>query len=242
MTLKLAYAIHNSKKHLILQRRQKRVQTFSTKELQCSCSMFLAFLIFEPNWPFCKGHLQPLQDSLLSKLSHFSNVWRFFRAVFKQNNSYVLVEWPLHRLQLLQDGRFLKLSHFSSIWYFFRAVLCREQLYCSCRTVNFWPRPTILQKLLPLQDGRFSNCLISRILGVFLAFFYTEQIQCSFKMVFGMFFGIFNFWPKLTILQRLNSLWKIFKRPIFKFVSFLKYSVFCTEQLHCSCRMVFEMS
>ena len=71
-------------------------------ELYCSCRMvfrmFLAFLIFDLNWPFCKGYslcmgyslfkMADFQTCLISPIFGF-----FFEPFFAQNNSTALVEW-----------------------------------------------------------------------------------------------------------------------------------------------------
>ena len=98
---------------------------FCTEQLLNSCRMvfcmFLAFLIFDPNWPSCKGYclckMVTLGQKLKmpksckkpsykiirvvlckkplekTKLSHFSNIWCFFERFSAQNNFYNLVRW-----------------------------------------------------------------------------------------------------------------------------------------------------
>ena len=56
--------------------------------------MFLAFLISEPNWAFCKAYSLYMGYSLGkmpdSKTSHFSNIWCFFEQLSEQSNSNVI--------------------------------------------------------------------------------------------------------------------------------------------------------
>ena len=73
---------------------------FLHRQLLCSCGivfrMFLGFLIFDPNWPLCKGYSLCLCYSLC-KVVDFQNclisrIFGVFWAVFWTDNSYVLVE------------------------------------------------------------------------------------------------------------------------------------------------------
>ena len=96
--------------------------------------------------------------------------------------------------------------------------------------------------------ANFLNCLISQICGDFqVVFFCTEQLQCSCRIVLGMFLTFLSFDPNWLFNKRYSLAWATdFTRwPIFKIVSILEYfffrAAFCTEQLLCSCRMVLEM-
>ena len=51
--------------------------------------------------------------------------------------------------------------------------------------------------------GNFQNALIFRILGVFWSRFLHRTTAMCCRNVFSIFSCIFNFWPKVTILQRL---------------------------------------
>mgnify|MGYP006964548735 CR=1 FL=1 len=57
---------------------------FCTEQLQCFCRMvfrmFLVFLNFDPNWPFCKGY--SLGRWPIFKIVLFLEYLVFFRAVF----------------------------------------------------------------------------------------------------------------------------------------------------------------
>ena len=86
----------------------------------------------------------------------------------------------------------------------------------------------------------FQNCLISAIFGVFSGIFLHKTTPIFLSNGFSRIFGIFNFGPKVTVLQMkaISFAWAIaFARwPIFKIVSVLKYfvffrAVFCKEQL-----------
>ena len=99
-----------------------------------------------------------------------------------------------------------KIVSFLEYLVFFRAIFCKETLYCSCRMVfrmffaflifdPNWPF-CIGYSLCKMAD--FENCLISRIFGVFLSRFCTEQLYCSCRMVFHMFLAFLIFdpnWP-----------------------------------------------
>ena len=99
---------------------------FSTQQLKYSCRMafrmFLAFLIFDPNWPFCKGYSLCMAYSLC-KMADFQN--RLICLIFGFFSSGVL-----HRttLMLLWNG----FSHVFGIF-------------------NFLPKLAILQRVLPLH-------------------------------------------------------------------------------------------
>ena len=49
----------------------------------------------------------------------------------------------------------------------------------------------------------FPNALIFRLLAGFLAVFLHRTTAMSFKNIFSHFFCVFDFWPKVTILQKL---------------------------------------
>ena len=110
--------------------------------------MFLAILIFDLNWPFCKVYS-------LCKMVHFQNaiicrIFGFFERLFAQNNSNVLVEsffacfWPFQFMT--QTESFAKSIAFAR-WPIFKmlsfleylviswAVFCTEQLKCTRRVV-----------------------------------------------------------------------------------------------------------
>ena len=77
---------------------------FCTEQLQCSCRivfhMFLAFIIFDPNRPFCEGYSLCMGYSLC-KMADFQNRLIssifdvFFERFFADNTSNVLAEWFL---------------------------------------------------------------------------------------------------------------------------------------------------
>ena len=79
----------------------------------------------------------------------------------------------------------------------------------------------------------FQNRLISWIFGVFSSGYLHRTTLMGLYNRFSHVFGIFNFWPKLTILQRL---WPLQRWQIYKIVSFMQYlmvfeAFFCTEAL-----------
>ena len=103
--------------------------------------IFLAFLIFDPNWPLCKGYRLCMVYSLWMRrpnfkiLSFLEYSFLFSERLFAQKNSNVLVELFLTCFKHFQfltqtdqfakaiafawDGHFSKFSHFSNIWCFF---------------------------------------------------------------------------------------------------------------------------
>ena len=108
-----------------------------------------------------------------SKCSHFSNIRCFLKRFLAHNNSNVVVE-----------------SFFAPFWhfYFFNPNWPFCMGYSPCILANF---------------GHFQNAFISRILGVFWSgFLHTTTLMWSYNH-FSHLFGIFNFWPKLTILHGL---------------------------------------
>ena len=70
---------------------------FCTKHLYCSCRMvsrmFLAFLIFDLSWPFCKGY-----SLCFLKLSHLSNTCVFSSSFSPR--THVMFLWMVFRMFL----------------------------------------------------------------------------------------------------------------------------------------------
>ena len=150
---------------------------FCTEQIYCSCTMvfgmFLAFLIFDPNWPFCKGYSLCMGYSLC-KMADFQN--RLISLIFG-----VFSNGFLHRktLMFFWNGFWHVFGIFESNW----SSSCKQYSLC--------------------KMGDFQNCLISRIFGVFSKGFLHRTNLMFLYNGFWHFFGIFNFWPKLTILQSL---------------------------------------
>ena len=142
--------------------------------------------------------------------------------------------WPkvtiLQRLKPLLGGHFWqvsKCSHVSNISCFFEAVFCIEQLQCVVETflacffafLIFDPKWRFCKGyslFLLAIFGHFQISLIFRILAVFSSRFLHRTTAMCCRNVFSMFFCIFNFWPKVTILQRLKPLlgghfWQVLK-------------------------------
>ena len=111
--------------------------------------MFLAFLICEPNWPFCKAYSLYMGSSL-GKMADFQK--RLISSIFG-----VFLSGFLQRTTLMWlNNRF---SHVFSIF-------------------DLWAKLTILQTLYSLYMGYslrkmadFQKRLISQIFGVFLSGF-----------------------------------------------------------------------
>ena len=88
------------------------------------------------------------------------------------------------------------------------AMCCRNVFSMFLCIFNFWPKVTILQSLQPLLTvpifGHYIKMLsFLRILAVFWSRFLHRTTAMCCRNVFSMFLCIFNFWPKVTILQSL---------------------------------------
>ena len=193
--------------------------------------MFLDILIFEPNSTFCKGYrlcnMADFQNLLTSRIfGVFSSgfLHRTTLVCLYIRFSHVLTHfnfWPkltiLQRLQPLEDGRFLKSSNFSNIWCFFQRffaqnnssvlidmffrmfldILVFEPDWPFCRAYSLCMDYSLC------KVAEFQNRLISRIFGVFSSgFLHRTTLVCSYFCFWHVFIH-FNFWPKVTILQRL---------------------------------------
>ena len=136
---------------------------------------------------------------------------------------------------------------------FFRSVFSTEQFQYSCRMVfrlfltylsfdpncPFWKSLGFSWAIACARWPIFNSILFLEYLVFFRAVFLHRTTLLLLQNEFSHVFGIFNFWLKLTILQRIIAFaWAIaFARyPLLKIVSFLEYlaffrAVFCTEQL-----------
>ena len=140
----------------------------------------------------------------LSKMADFQN--RLISWIFG-----VFSSGYLHRTTLM--GLYNRFSHVFGIF-------------------NFWPKLTILQRLWPLQDGRFTKsshlCNIWWFLKRFFAQKHFQVIVQSICLCF-LEFEIF------TQTDHFARTIAFTRGPILKIVSFLEYlvffrAVFCTEQ------------
>ena len=122
--------------------------------------------------------------------------------------------WPFCKVYSpLQDGRFSKSSLFSNIWCSSKRFFRTKEIKCASEIVsrsflailNFWLRNWPFHKVYSLcKMADFQNRLISRIIGVFLQRIFAQNISNVLVDSFlACFWPIFNFWPKLTILQSL---------------------------------------
>ena len=96
--------------------------------------MFSWMLIFDRNWPFCKGYslcmMADFQNRLISPVFCVTSSGFLHRTTLtwlKNRFSHVFLNfncWPkvtiLQRLWPLHDGRLSKSSHFSNIWSFLK--------------------------------------------------------------------------------------------------------------------------
>ena len=107
-----------------------------------------------------------------------------------------------------------KMLSFFEYKLFFRAVFFIKQLWFAVETFLAcfyaflifdpkWRFCKVYSLCLVAIFGNFQNALIFRILPVFWSrFLHTTTAMCC-RNVFSMFLCIFNFWPKVTILQSL---------------------------------------
>ena len=186
--------------------------------------VFFLILIFDPNWLFCKGYspcmMADFQNRLISR-----SIWCFLNRFFAQNNSNMIKEsffcmffwiWIFDPNWLFCKGYSLcMMADFqnrliSRIFGVFSSGLLQKTTLTWLKNllshvflnVNFWAKLTILQRLQPLHDGHFQNRLISQIFGVFSIGF-LHRTSLTLNRFFNVFLNL-NFWPKLTILQRLS--------------------------------------
>ena len=139
----------------------------------------------------------------------------------------------------------------------FLAVFCIEQLQCVLETFSVcffaflvfvlkWGFCIGYRLCLVAIFGNFQNSFIFRILAFFSSrFLHRTTAMCSWNL-FRMCSWIFNFWPKVTILQgqeprllarAIACAWWPFL-AIFKMLSFVEYylffrALFYIEQLQC---------
>ena len=96
----------------------------------------------------------------------------------------------------------------------FGAVFCIEQLQCVVETFLAcfyaflifdpkWRFCKVYSLWLVAIFGHFQNALIFPILAVFWSCFFHRTTAMCCRNVFSMVLCIFNFWPKVTILQSL---------------------------------------
>ena len=108
----------------------------------------------------------------------------------------------------------LELLLFFEYELFFRAVFSIEQLQCVVETflaclfafLIFDPKWRFCKGYslcLVAIFGNFENALICRILAVFSSRFLYRTTSMCCRNVFSMFLCLFNFWPKVTILESL---------------------------------------
>ena len=154
----------------------------------------------------------------------------------------------MQRLQPLVRGRFSTSSQSWNIWCLLEPFFTQNQSNVNTESIlssfrefkNFWPKLSILQRLYPmqrlqpLQDGRFSTS--SQFWNIW--YFCTELLQCEYKKDFDMF-QEFQFLAQIKYFAKSIEHAKAitFARwPIFNIVSFLEYlvlfrAVYCTEFL-----------
>ena len=204
---------------------------FCIEQPQCVVETFLAcfyaFLIFDPKWRFCNVYC-PCLVAIFNMFSFFE-YWRFFGAVFCIEQLQCVVEtflacfytflifdpkWRFCKVYSLCLVAIFKMFSFFEYWLFFKAVFCIEQLQCDVERFSAcfdtflildpkWRFCKVYSLCLGAIFSHFKNVLISRILAVFWSCFLHRTTAMCCRNVFSMFFCIFNFGPKVTVLQSL---------------------------------------
>ena len=187
--------------------------------------MFFWILIFDRNWLFCKGYslcmMADFQNRLISRIfGVFSSglLQRTTLTWLKNLLSHVFLNfnfWPkltiFQRLYPLHDRRFSKSSHFWNILCFLKRFfaqnnsnMIKESFFCMFFWILIFDRNWLFCKGYSLcMMADFQTRLISRIFGVFSSGFLHRTTLTWLKNLLSHVFLNFNFWPKLTILQRL---------------------------------------
>ena len=135
--------------------------------------MLFANLIFDPNWPLCKGH----SLCMLAIFANFQNglisqILPAFWSRFSHKTSLMCLR-VFYRM-------FLVFLIFEPNWPF-----CKGHSLC-----------------IVAIFANFQNGLIFRILAVFWSrFLHNTTVMCLYNRFLHAFRN-FNFWPKLTTLQR----------------------------------------
>ena len=151
---------------------------FCIEQLHCVVETFLAcfcaFLIFDPKWRFCKVY----SLCLVAIFGNFQNA-----LIFPILDVFGAVSC-IEQLQCVVET-------FLACFYAFlifdaKSRFCK--VYSLCLVAIF---------------GNFQNALIFPILVVFWSRYLLRSTAMCCRNVFSMFLCIFNFWPKVTILQSL---------------------------------------
>jgi len=151
---------------------------FFIEQLQCVLerffACFFAFLIFDPKWGFCKGH-----SLSLVAIFGYSPITLIFRILAVFSSSF------LHRTTAMCCRK---------VFSIFLASFIFDPKWEFCKGYCLW---------LVAIFGNSKNALIFRILFFFSCWFLLRTTAMCCGNVFSIFFCIFNFWPKVRILQRL---------------------------------------
>ena len=124
-----------------------------------------------------------------------------------------------------------KMVSFLEYLVFFEGVFCLEQLGLFCRMdfdmffgiLIFDPKWGFCNGYSLCMLGDFQNDLISRIFSVFWSGFLPRTTRNDLKNGFWHVFRNINFWPKVSVLQRLHPL---HDGRFSKWSYFLEYLVF----------------
>ena len=132
--------------------------------------IFLAFLIFEPNLPFCKGYRRGMGYSLC-KTADFQNrlispIFAFFPSGFFYRTTLMFLQNSLSRV-------FGIFNFWRNLTVFAKSSLCMG--YSLCKMTYF------------------QNFAISRIFAVFPSGFLRKTILMFFQNCFSHVFSIFIF-------------------------------------------------
>ena len=139
--------------------------------------MFFGILIFDPNWPFCKGYIafawwaSYKMVSFLEYLAFFEAVfckellWRDWRIDFCMFFGILIFDpnWPFSKgyslcmMGELQNGLICRIFSVFFSGFLHRTTLTwlENRFLHVFWNFNFWPELTILQR--PLHDGRVTK-------------------------------------------------------------------------------------
>ena len=137
--------------------------------------MFLAFLIFDTNWPLCKGY----SLCIVAIFASFQN-----GLIFLNISCFLEPFFCIIQLQCASTAVFRMLF----------AILIFDPNWPVCKGYSL---------CIVAIFANFQNGLIFRILAVFWSGFLHNTTVMCFYSCFSHAFRNFNFWPKLTTLQRL---------------------------------------
>ena len=186
--------------------------------------MFSWMLIFDPNWPFCKGYspcmMADFQNRLISRTFGVFSIGFLHRTTLTWlKNRFLHVFWILifdpnwlfckgYSLCMMadfQNGLISRVFCVLSSGFLHRTTLTwlKNRFSHVFRILIFDPNWPFCKGYSLCMMADFQNRLISRIFGVFSSGLLQRTTLTWLKNLLSHVFLNVNFWPKLTILQRL---------------------------------------